>query len=498
MDLACTALVIAVVILPVAFQYYRVRIEHQQIRTAGEIEAGGADLRAYFVAASGLWRRWLPLPGPIFGETEKELFPGIVAPLLAGVALWRVRLAAAARRRMPDWTVAYAVVTIIGFLLSLGPLVRIWGFVLTHHGPYDWLQHVLPGMSGMRAPSRFVVIVILGMSVLAGWGAVLLLERISPRYRGVALVLLLAGVVADGWGVPVPTVRYSSRGRPEDRAIADWLRGMPPGAVLHLPLMTSQFQELNYQYATLFHDHRLVNGFTGWASPLQQLLRQPRSPMYDYERYPSTVRMLRSLGVRYVFVHPGDYNVTQLADEELESTVEGFRRSGQLLGEKRVLEVYAFDLEPYSGPVDASEALVPISSGEFRVDVSEQSDRTAFLVDGDNDSRWIGSQDGSSVITARFAEPRDVARLELQLAERSLLEYPRLLQVDAEDSEGHARTLYRASPYPEFLAGFLRDRAYPSLRIDLPKNDTMVLRVRETATYDSRWSVHELRLWRRR
>jgi hypothetical protein len=90
-----------------------------------------------------------------------------------------------------------------------------------------------------------------------------------------------------------------------------------------------------------------------------------------------------------------------------------------------------------------------------------------------------------------------VARVELQLAQRSLMEYPRDLQIDSEDREGHSRTLYRATPYPEFFAGFLRDRSYPSLRIDLAHNDTMILRVRDVATYDSWWSVHELRLWQR-
>jgi hypothetical protein len=90
-----------------------------------------------------------------------------------------------------------------------------------------------------------------------------------------------------------------------------------------------------------------------------------------------------------------------------------------------------------------------------------------------------------------------VARLELQLAERSLMDYPRDLQIDVEDKAGRVRTLYRATPFAEFFAGFLRDRSYPFLRIDLPRNDTVVLRLRDVATYDSWWSVHEVRLWRR-
>jgi hypothetical protein len=470
-----------------------VRVDHQQIRSTGEIESGGADLRAYFVPASGVWSRWLPLPAPIFGETEKELFPGVVGPLVAALAL-----TAAAFRRRPigRWVVAYGVIAFAGFVLSFGPLVRVWGMVVTHHGPYDWLQRVLPGMGGMRAPSRFVVIAIAGMSVLIGYGALALLERIPFRVHAVAIVLLLAGVVADGWAVPIPIVAYSPRGRLEDRAIAEWLRGKPAGAVLHLPLMTAQFQELHYQYATLFHDHPMINGFTGWSSPLLQLLRHPRAPLYDYARYSATVTMLRSIGVRYVFVHPGDHNVTQLADGELRETLDGFRRSGQLLGEARVLDVAAFELAPF--PVAAAQPpLTPVLPAEFGVETSQQTERAAFLVDGDNDTRWIGMQDGSSTITTRFSAPRDVARIELQLAERSLMDYPRDLQIDAEDPAGRVRTLYRATPFPEFLAGFLRDRSYPSLRIDLPPNDTVILRLRDTAIYDSWWSVHELRFWRR-
>jgi hypothetical protein len=355
------------------------------------------------------------------------------------------------------------------------------------------------GVTSLRveAPSRFVVVAIVGLSVLAGFGAAFLLGRIRPRVRALAIAVMLAGVIADGWAVPIKTVAYEPRGRLEDRAIVEWLRAMPPGVVLHLPLMTAQFQELHYQYATLFHGHPLINGFTGWASPLQELLRQPRAPMYDYERYPATVTMLRSLGVRYVFVHPGDYNVTQEANGELRETVDGFRRSGQLAGEKRLLDVYAFELAPFASQTETTASLTPIPAAQFRVDVSQQKGRAEFLVDGDNDSRWIGAQDGSSVITAQFSEPRDVARIELQLAQRSLIEYPRDLQIDAEDREGHSRTLYHASPYAEFFAGFLRDRSYPAVRIDLPRNETMILRVRDVATYDSWWSVHELKLWRR-
>jgi hypothetical protein len=493
LDLAVAAVVIVAVLAPVAAQYYRARTDYQQIRSPGEIQQGGADVRAYFVATSGLWRRWLPLPQPIFGEAEKELFPGIIAPLLAALALYTALFRSQPHTR---WAGVYGLIAVAGFVLSLGPLVRVWGVVLTRHGPYDWLQRVVPGMGGMRVPSRFALVGITGLSVLAGVGARLVAERVRPRFRTAMAALLLIGVVADGWAVPIPIVHYSPRGRPQDRAAAEWLRDAPPGAVLHLPINTNSFQELNYQYATLFHGHPIVNGLSGWSTPLLELLRQPWTPLYDYARFAATVRMFRSLGVRYVVVHSSDYNVTQLADGELTRTLEGLRGSGQIRSERPLLDAYGFDLEPWPA-VDAHASVVPIPAAEFSVDVSQQIERAGFLVDGDNDSRWMGPQDGSSWIAARFRQPRDIARIELQLAERSLMDYPRDLQIDSEDLQGHVRTLYRSSPYPEYLAGFLRDRSYPAISIDLPRNDTTVLRVREVATYYNWWSVHELRLWRR-
>ena len=135
--LAVSALVIVAVLAPVALQYYLVRVEQHQIRSVGEIEGGGADVRAYFVAASGLWARWLPMPKAIVSE-EKELFPGLVGPLLAAFAIWRMRAdAKSGRQPITGWALAYGVITAAGVLLSLGPLVRVWGVELTHHGPYD-------------------------------------------------------------------------------------------------------------------------------------------------------------------------------------------------------------------------------------------------------------------------------------------------------------------------------------------------------------------------
>src|SRR6185295_14289354 len=115
------------------------------------------------------------------------------------------------------------------------------------------------------------------------------------------------------------------------------------------------------------------------CTPLQDLLRQPWTPLYDYERFSATVRMFRSLGIRYVFLHPGDYNVTQLHNGELSRTVEGLRGSRQVLREQRLLGVYAFALEPWPGDAAATATLAPIGPQDFTLSVSHEPERASFL-----------------------------------------------------------------------------------------------------------------------
>jgi hypothetical protein len=488
-DLAAATIALAVILAPVALAYYRARATYEQVRTPEEIARGGADVRAYVIAVNGVWRRWLPEAG--LGDIEKQLFPGLVAPLLAGlgiVAAWGRR---GDRRR---WIVLYAAIAVAGFLCSLGPQVRLWGSLVTTHGPYEWIQAVLPGMGGMRVPARFAIVFMFGLAVVAGCGAGALLSDVRRSLRLAILGALLVGIVADGWAAPLTVVAYPGGGRPEDRAVADWLSRAPVGAVLHLPVRTNDFQELNYQYATLRHEHQMLNGYSGYSTPLQDYFRDPRSPLYDYDRFGATVTMLRRLGIRFVVLHDRDYSAAQIAEGEQRRMLEGLHGSGQVQREARLLGAEIFELQPWPDPGGAeTPRTIRIPPDEFTLSASEESGRLAALVDGDPDTRWIGRQEGSSWVEVRFRRPHDVAQLGLQLASRSLSDFPRLLQIDAQDDRGETRVLYRSSPYPEFIVGFVSNPAYPRLDVQLPANRTVTLTIREVAAYhDWWWSIHEL------
>jgi hypothetical protein len=157
-----------------------------------------------------------------------------------------------------------------------------------------------------------------------------------------ALTVCLIAIVADSWAVPLPTYPYPGRGRLEDRAAAMWLRDQPPGAVVHLPVRPDIFQNLNYQYATLFHGHPLVNGFSGYGTPFQTALSVAMAPAADEQRFREALEKLRSIGVHYVVAHPGDF------DQPSQSTwtLEALRHSPQVVRETPLAGIRAFELAP--------------------------------------------------------------------------------------------------------------------------------------------------------
>src|SRR6185503_19724885 len=96
----------------------------------------------------------------------------------------------------------YATVAFMAFVLSFGPRPTAWGHQLPIPGPYQLLLDTVPGLDGLRAPSRLDVIVVLALSVLAAYGTIRLLNRIAPARRSYVVAALAIAIVAEGWAAP--------------------------------------------------------------------------------------------------------------------------------------------------------------------------------------------------------------------------------------------------------------------------------------------------------
>ena len=73
----------------------------------------------------------------------------------------------------------FAIAALAAALLALGPEIQALGRRVGA-GPYLWLFEYVPGFDGLRVPARYLMLVALFLSVLAGIGAASLLTLRWP------------------------------------------------------------------------------------------------------------------------------------------------------------------------------------------------------------------------------------------------------------------------------------------------------------------------------
>jgi hypothetical protein len=473
----------------VAVAYLSVRRQYGFVRPYGDWAIFSANLRSY-VSAPLSARFWAVLShGDDF--PERQLFPGLVILVASGAALWP----GAERRRA---TILYALLAAVALVLSLGPEPAAWSHRLLPWGPYLWVARVIPGMDGLRVPARLSVIVLMALSVLAALGLARMLARLTPRARAWAAFLIGAAVFAEGWSAPLRMAPVDARGRPGDRGAYRWLAQQPAGGAIELPIVEWAIAPtLTYQYATLSHGHPIVNGYSGYGSALQEFLGGGASPLNDLDRIDDSLNLLRAVGVRYVLVHPRDYDDPNLGS----ATAAAIRSHPDLALEHfRSDDVVAFRLrEADSLPaLPAGGQLLPSSA--FHADASDAADRVPFLFDGDADTRWLTGrpQNGDEWIRIAFDRARDVSRIELQTASRSFGDYPRELTVEGVGDDGARSVLYQGPMLVPYGRALAQGGAAPTIVVSLPSNRTRTLTIRQTGrSHRWFWAVHELALFER-
>ncbi len=134
-------------------------------------------------------------------DKGQHIYVGYVTGFLAWVGFAVLMRRPGAPRRS-GWF--WGVVTLFFFALTLGPLVRWNGVDTVLPGPFALVSQ-LPFFSGNRYPSRYSVMLLLGVGMLAAAGVWGLLHRGDSRpVRNLLFGLLLAGFIAEQVMIPLP------------------------------------------------------------------------------------------------------------------------------------------------------------------------------------------------------------------------------------------------------------------------------------------------------
>jgi hypothetical protein len=174
----------------------------------------------------------------------------------------------------------------------------------------------VPGWEGMRVPARFLMLVMLFLSVLAGLGAA---EVLRTRFRrSGAAVVLAAGlcVLAEGWVAPVPTnlavrpneglawppeIAAGRRVSPIYRVIRD----LPAKVVLAEFPFGDPAYEVRAVYYAGYHRRPIVNGFSGFFPP--DYGRRAAYLADALTRPAEAAEWLRESQATHALVHEGAY-----------------------------------------------------------------------------------------------------------------------------------------------------------------------------------------------
>jgi hypothetical protein len=300
---AVAALVVAGLALPFALPYLDVLPQLQAARPAslaGSLAAQPTDFLAapsYLRVAGPLTQSLAARPG--FTE-ENTLFLGIVALLLALVGLLFGR---------PRWrTVTLAAILVVSL-------------ALTFAGPYLVLTRLLPALSVVRVPPRWVIPATFAIAALAGYGAARLGESANQQIaksgnggtgRWLAFVLVVGLLlVIESLAAPLPLAPVG--GKDDFPAVyyalqREALREPGGWAVVEVPMYVApapEFPETKRMYPSTLGWWGLVNGYSGFTPARQMALSQALADFPD-ERALRALEMLGSEGVRYLVVHPGE------------------------------------------------------------------------------------------------------------------------------------------------------------------------------------------------
>jgi hypothetical protein len=274
----------ALLLLPFLLPYWRVNQEQGLTRSLADAAWYSASWRDYLSTPARLHYLWWSQR--FFVGTA--LFPGVLALLLAAVAMISGRGWSDRRARM------CLAIGIAGVALSFGPALP----------GYASLYTAMPLLRAVRATARFGYLGIFAVAVLAGFGVTVLQRLVPARRWTLAATILVVMAAAESIAAPLGFTRVGDIPLIYSHLPAD------AGTVVEFPFYGGRaaFQHAPYMLSSTAHWRPLVNGYSGF---------QPASFHRHVEAlagFPDrrSITTLRELEVTHLFVHGEPLSAAQL------------------------------------------------------------------------------------------------------------------------------------------------------------------------------------------
>lgn len=277
------------------------------------------------------------------GGGERQLYLGTTAMLLGLVGLvviWK-------KRKTERDGLYYVLLGLVAFAFTFGP---VW-----HTGrfgdlplPYWLLYNFLPGFQALRVPVRFIYVVALALSVIAGFGMAAIIPRLRLKllwpvlatglvgglivwvFGNTLWIAAICGLVIGGAAfglskislLKLTPLKYAqilvvttiigllcfeyatdvsikdSNLLHEPPPASQWLADHP-GVVLNVPLSGTDYTDMFYMYWSRLGWQPVMNGSSGFMPPAYDALRTAWQQEFPSARI---ITLLQGLEVRYLVI----------------------------------------------------------------------------------------------------------------------------------------------------------------------------------------------------
>jgi len=213
---------------------------------------------------------------------------------------------------------SFITISLLGFILSLGPVLHL-GRQTIHKPflivlPYTLFYYILPGFQGFRNSSRWEMLFIFGIVVVATLILHNLFKRYSFKRKVIIYLLLFLGIIAE-FSFPMHFEEIIQR--KDFPLVYSWLTTTPGDTkIIELPIYNWNMwpgtqNELLRQYYSTLHFRKMVNGYTGFSPPPWQNLVVNISKDFPSD---DITKLLKQINIDYIVIHKKEYDILSIDD----------------------------------------------------------------------------------------------------------------------------------------------------------------------------------------
>ena len=360
-------------------------------------------------------------------------------------------------------------------------------------GPYVFLYKYIPGFDGLRVASRFHIMTMLSLSVLASFGIKYTIKHVRVFRSSAYLITFIPALILFEYAAfphPLTKVPVNDKIPAEYKWLASENRDP---VILELPLHDSKAGlpyaiEAFRVYYSIYHGRKIVNGYSGYHPPL--LLELNRR--IKHQPFLQTINDFRALGVEYLVLHSDQFPQGQF--ENFMNQMAIHKDKVQL--KKKFGNAYIYRISNgVGGRISVAENSLSntkwVDQKNWTVSSNTHPELAKFANDGDPDTRWTsGPQSPGIYFLVDMNHNLLISGINLVL-NKHISDYPVGFKIELSDDGNTWQLVASEKDYRPPIRDFLNPR---KLYVNAKFKEASAKYIKITLTgkdTDYYWSINE-------